>query len=273
MIKLGFLGVQSKHAEYFGSLFNIEQIFKDVAVTALWGGDSPDRIKHVSNMLKIDRIASAPLELINEVDAVLILLRDGNKHIKYAVEALNKGVPVFVDKPFTVKPDEARIIVDTARKSGTPLFGGSTLRHLPGIQDVKKRIENGDISHVSIRYSADPNSPFGGYYFYGSHLAEICTALCGRDFISVKASRRASEVSVIVEYPKISAILHSSPLAKGLNISLFGEGAEHFKIDESSCYCRGMEIFVSMLKTGDLPCDYEDFVYPVEMLDTIIQSF
>lgn len=274
MIKLGFLGVQSKHAEFFGTIFNKECGFKNVRVSALWGGDtSYERTNTISKQLGIHNIVKTPFELINEVDAVLILLRNGNEHMQYAVESLKKGKPVFVDKPFTVTLEDARTIIDTAEKTGTPLFGGSTLRHLHEICEIKRIIAESDISHVSIRYKADVSSPFGGYYFYGSHLTEICTALCGKSFIDVKALRRENEVSAIVRYPKITALLHSAPHVQDIEISLFGSTARHFSLSESGCYRSGMEKFVNMLNTGVMPLGYEELFSPVQLLYSIIQSY
>jgi len=272
VIRLGFLGVQSKHAEYFGNLINREHIFEGVAVSALWGGDAPERIDSVLNELCIDRVLKTPSELIDDVDAVLILLRDGNEHAKYAVDALTAGKPVFVDKPFAVKPEDAHIMVDTARKLDTPLLGGSTLKYLPAIAEIKEYIAKDDVTHVSIRYGADVSSPFGGYYFYGSHIAEICTVLCGRDFLNTKVVKRQNDVCAIVEYPKLLAMLHSSPHAKGLDISVFGSKVRHFSVDESACYRIGMEMFVNMLKTGTPQSDYEDLICSVELLNNILND-
>jgi len=45
--KLGILGCQSKHAEFFGSLFNTEKAFPGYQVHYLFGDNEPERLPYV----------------------------------------------------------------------------------------------------------------------------------------------------------------------------------------------------------------------------------
>lgn len=273
MIKIGLLGVESKHAEYFASIFNIKRAFPEYRITSIWGGDAPSKIRSFSIEHGIDYLMDSPSELIDSVDVVIIILRNGNDHMHYAVEALRKGRPVFVDKPFTITTEDAQIIAKTADKTGTLLFGGSTLRHLPIISKIRELILTTNPSHISIHYSADPFSLYGGYYFYGSHLTELCTELCGINFTDVIVSRRDKDVSALVKYPDLTAMLTSPPYVKNLSISVFSSKTQHFIIDESECYYWGMKRFIEMLETKVAPIKYEEFVYSVEMLNKIMNCF
>ena len=114
---------------------------------------------------------------------------------------------------------EAQKIVDTARETGTPFCGGSTLKNLPVIEEIRSAIVPG--CTVSIDYNADPESPFGGFYFYGAHAAELCLILCGENYSEVHARRAGQEIVTDVTYPDRQCVLITSPIKMCIRDSVY----------------------------------------------------
>lgn len=272
MYRIGLIGIQSKHAEFFGRILNIESRFPGYRFHALWGGDAPELIQAKAEALQIDRICSAYEELIDVSDAVMIITRRGSEHFTPARKVVEAGKPLFVDKPFTSDPGEARALIDLTRERNVPLFGGSTLRFLPGVSKIKTLLDTEKPDTVLIRYQADMDSEYDGPWYYGSHLAELCADLCGTGYSEVKVVRDEKGVVASVLYPHLKVVLNTSPGIPGLHISLLGKNIRHFHVDETDCYLYGVEKFVDMLRTKNPPTDYSHYIGATSLLADIIRS-
>lgn len=277
-MRVGMIGAQSKHVEYFGSLIN-RGLFGDARVEYIWGGDAPERLEECAASVGIENIADTPSGVINNCDAVIITLRDGSAHAAPAVEALEKRKPVFVDKPFTCTIRDALWIVDTAARTGTPFTGGSTLCFLPEVPELTRKAAN--CPAVEISYRADLLSPYGGWYFYGSHLTDLCAAVCGTDALKVKAwtgeaeaatsgsgsAQPGAEVFVDVHYPRKTVRLYSAPDLQKPKVVL---GTEEYILDDEACYKYGMEAFFDTISSGG--SRNNNLLFSVRLMDAIMRS-
>jgi predicted dehydrogenase len=272
MIRLGFLGVQNSHARIFGRLINVERRYDGLHVSAIWGGDDPDAEKDIAGALQIETIAPAEEALIEDSDAIFVLLRDGGSHARWAKHALQLGKPLYIDKPFTSSLQDAHDILRTAQKLNIPVFGGSALRHLPVIGEIRHRVTEEACRHIVIRFCADPDSPFGGYHFYGCHLVDLAVAMLGSRYTSVAAARQGRNVTATVEYDDYRVLLLSSPETDGLHISLYGCEAAHYAIPYDECYGLALEQFSGMLKTGALPVPYDQLAATVALTNEIVSK-
>ncbi len=64
-------------------------------------------------------------------DAVCICTYPGT-HAKFAIQAMNAGCHVFVEKPISETLEDANAVVETAQKTGKKVVVGYILRHHPG---------------------------------------------------------------------------------------------------------------------------------------------
>jgi predicted dehydrogenase len=102
-------------------------------VTKVWDEDR----RLAENMSRIyygkPKVCDSFEEVSDDVDLVLIAdcNEDGSDHLKLATPGLKKGVPTFVDKPFTYEVEDARTIVELAKEHDTPVMSLSILRMLP----------------------------------------------------------------------------------------------------------------------------------------------
>ena len=76
-----------------------------------------------------------------DIDAVIIATRH-KEHAGQAIEALNAGKHVFIEKPMAVTIDECRAINHSVQKSGKRLMVGFNRRFAPDYVEMKKRLSN-----------------------------------------------------------------------------------------------------------------------------------
>ena len=276
-MKLGMIGAESKHVEYFSSPINKEKRFGNARVHCIWGGDTTeDRLHSCATSAEIEWIAKTPSEVIDASEAVFITLRDGNKHIDYALECIKKHKPVFIDKPFTVDPADALLILQAAQDYGTPVTGGSTLCFLPELPLLQEEFKASDYAELS--YRADPNSPFGGWYFYGSHLTDLCAAICGEHAVSVKASISGDHVSADVYYEEQKknpagvkankkVQIYSAPDLPHPMVKM----KKDYILDDTTCYVHGLQAFFDVISSGKSP-DTGRLLFSVKLMDAIMKS-
>lgn len=82
-----------------------------------------------------------------DVDGV-ILATPTLLHIPGAMDCVERGVPVLVEKPLAVAAADARALVDRAAAKGVPILVGHHRRHNPIIQRAADLIKNGAIGEV-----------------------------------------------------------------------------------------------------------------------------
>ncbi len=84
------------------------------------------------------------------IDAVMIAT-PAETHFELARRAIEAGKDVFVEKPLTIDLDEARTLVDLAKRHGRVLMVGHLLEYHPAIlklHDLIKRGELGEVRYV-----------------------------------------------------------------------------------------------------------------------------
>ena len=58
-----------------------------------------------------------------------------------AMKALNAGKHVLVEKPMATTPEQAKLLVETAKKNGLHLSVGFLMRFIPGLQHIRQSVE------------------------------------------------------------------------------------------------------------------------------------
>lgn len=74
-----------------------------------------------------------------DIDAVIIATRH-KEHAGQAIDALNAGKHVFIEKPMAITLDECRAINTAVQKSGKRLMVGFNRRFAPDYAEIKKRL-------------------------------------------------------------------------------------------------------------------------------------
>ncbi|WP_426998722.1 Gfo/Idh/MocA family protein [Pseudarthrobacter sp. N5] len=106
--------------------------------------------------------------LASGIDAVLVLTPD-NKHALVAVETLKAGIPTFCEKPLDITQEAADLILQTAYETGTRLYVGHNMRHMPVVVQMRELIEAGTIGEVKAIWCRHFVGNGGDYYFKDWH--------------------------------------------------------------------------------------------------------
>ena len=103
-----------------------------------------------------------------EVDAVFVLTPD-DTHADLACAALKAGKAVFVEKPLDVTIERCDEILRTARETGSRLYVGHNMRHMPVIRLMRDIIARGDIGAVKTVWVRHFVGYGGDFYFKDWH--------------------------------------------------------------------------------------------------------
>ena len=275
MFRIGIIGTENTHAEAFATLFRDEAEFADMKIVAV-GGIDPESNKKMCEEFGIDMIAERPEDMLGKVDAVMITARDGIYHAPFARPFLEAGLPMFIDKPFTVDPKEAIAFASEAKKRGVKLMGGSTLKctYDAVLLQNEAKVRGETLIGGTVAAPIMLDSPYSDFFFYASHLTELSMMIFGNDPKQVTAFRNGKSVTAVVDYDKYSV---TNTFMGGCN-KYFGqvfspEGIYSRQIDLSFASKIMAQRFATMLREGIMPETYEELVYPVMYMNAIKESY
>ncbi len=101
-------------------------------------------------------------------DAVLVLTPD-NQHARVAGRTLEAGIPTFCEKPLEVTLEAADDLLATAYRTGTRLYVGHNMRHMPVVRQMRDLVEAGTIGEVKAVWCRHFVGHGGDFYFKDWH--------------------------------------------------------------------------------------------------------
>jgi predicted dehydrogenase len=288
MYRIGIIGTENSHALAFSRIINLPDPetgklrYPDVRVAGVYGPDE-DSAKRIMDEVGVDFIAGDPGEFHGKVDAMCITCRKGSLHYRYAIPFVEKGMPVFVDKPFTSDVAEGERLIEAAKKSGAKLCGGSSAKLVMDVvmlkNIVRRLIAKGEFISASLNYAADPASEYDGFYFYSPHLTEIVLEIFGREVKSILTVEKNGSRISIWRYAGFDITLNytkdtheSGALIFAKNGNIFREIDVGHHVDISLAYALEVQHLVHMIRTGEMPSSYEDLLLPVKMISAVEKS-
>lgn len=273
MFKIGCIGHAGRHGEFLSRVFNRDCFFEGYKFAYVFGEDEfLTQEQKDERFYGIEKYCDTVEELIDLSDAVMILTIPGESHIGYAKKVIDSGKPLFVDKPFTNTLEDAVEITQYAESHNVPLFGGSTLRHLKKLDEIKEILNQEPFPFITISYRADPESPLGLYHYYASHVSEICMSLCGPNYLDVSVVRNGKNVCSTVKFEQTTAVIMTTLDTQLVNINLIGKNTYSFDLNQDRCYIDGAQKFVEMIETGVPPVPYVEFCNSVKLLQEITEK-
>ncbi|HUH97701.1 MAG TPA: Gfo/Idh/MocA family oxidoreductase [Anaerolineales bacterium] len=132
----------------------------------------------------------APLDLVD-------ICTPNHLHEQEALAAIERGIPVYCEKPLTRSLSEARRITGAAEKKGVLTHTAFVLRYLPAIRQIKTLVDSGELgeifnfrAHMFHSSYLDRNRPMswrlrmadsggGAFADLGAHLVDLVCYLLG----------------------------------------------------------------------------------------------
>ena len=130
------------------------------------------------------KIAESIKELLDNVDAVLLETNDGRLHLKQALQVFEAGKPVFIDKPVAASLKDVIAIYKAAKQFHVPVFSSSSLRYIPGAEDIVKG-KYGKVLGADVYSPARLEKTHPDLFLYGIHGVEMLYTIMGTGCKSV----------------------------------------------------------------------------------------
>jgi predicted dehydrogenase len=102
------------------------------------------------------------------IDAVLVTTPD-DQHFPVAMKALRAGVAVFCEKPLATTIEHCDTLLQTAMETGTRLYVGHNMRHMPMVRQMRDLITSGRIGEVKAIWCRHFVGHGGDFYFKDWH--------------------------------------------------------------------------------------------------------
>ncbi len=277
MKRIAILGCENSHANNFLEFIFGSEKYKDVEVVGVYSNE-PEASKKLREKYGVNVLENYT-DAVGKIDGLIITARHGDLHYEYAKPYIESGVPMFIDKPVTIKEDEAIKMMKELKAHGIRISGGSSLKHDFGVKTLKKEREDlvdGETLGGFVRAPLDNHSVYGGFYFYAPHLVEVVSEIFGKYPISVEASKRENVTHVKFNYKSFSvygmfvdhnyvyyACRFSDKSVNGMNLEC---------TDEHNWFKSEFDEFYALLNGADSPVGYHDFISSVFVMNAIVRS-
>ena len=281
MIRLGIVDFDTSHAVEFTKRLNHIDIAEDqwvegakvVAGVPGTSKISPETIPKNTETLKKYGVTlyDDPADLFGKVDAVLIEAVEGSVHLARAMPFLEKGMPTYVDKPFTCSLADAKELIKTAEMKHIPLMSSSSLRYAPEVvAAVGGKGKTGAIIGVTT-YGPAPTHPRNpGLFHYGIHPTEMLFTLMGPGCqrVSCMSTEGAEVVTGIWADGRVAGLRGIRAGASEYGFTLFGsKGVITQGVSTQFIYRELLKQIVKLFETRQLPIDLRETLEIVAFIE------
>ena len=149
------------------------------------------RRAQVARQFPATRVTADVDEALAGADAVVVAA-PAVDHPGLATAAIERGLPVLVEKPFALTAAEARRVAALADRKGVPVVAGHLLLFHPAIVRLREMLEAGDLGQIFYLYSQRVNlgqvrPDENALWSFGPHDVSVARFLLGARPASVAA--------------------------------------------------------------------------------------
>ncbi len=255
MKKIGIVNIDTSHPFSFAQIMEttpeLDMQYSMIYNDSFRGDEEVDWFVRKYNM---EGSATTIDELAEKCDIGFIQSCNWDKHIDQAMPFIERGKPVFLDKPLvgSVK-DISR--VRTLVKEGAQFLGSSSARYAEEVQDflAKPIDERGEVVAIYGESGVDE-------FNYGVHIGEILSELAGAKAVSCKYNGTAEREGVKCEIYTVrfeNGVIgtYCTYLSgwRPFNVSIMTTKTSFiFKVDSRKIYLSLLKRISETLKTGEL---------------------
>ncbi len=275
MKKIAILGCENSHANSFLKFIRTKEEFADMEVVGVYSDDIPAAEK-------LCRDFGVPVlgdyaDAVGKIDGLIITARHGDNHYKYAKPYMESGIPMFIDKPITVKEEEAVLFMKQLRANGVRICGGSSLKqdiYVEKLREEARNEEKGKTIGGIVRAPYSSVNEYGGFYFYSQHLVEMVCEIFGRFPLSVTARQNGKQIHVLFHYEDYDCVgVFTDGNYLYYAARMAEKGTSGFEIPSSGdWFYKEFKEFYELLNGAPQGITYEEFISPVFIMNAIERS-
>lgn len=236
--------------------------FPDARVTAVWTQDLA-LSKTIARACRIEQAVENIEDMVGAVDAVLLARDDWHCHRQLAEVFLRHDIPVFIDKPLSLDPEELAYFKPYL-ESGL-VMSTSGLRYAAEVEALRARIPSlGKLKLLSAAVVVDMER-------YGVHMLDAAAGLGLAKPVSVMRMPAGHEAISLQLEDGLTFDLHClGMVAKTFHLSLYGElGHAHTDINDNfSAFRNTIERFLGLVRGGTPPIPATDVLHTMTVIRT-----
>jgi len=275
MKRIVILGCENSHADAFLRFIREEEEFSGVEVVGVYSDDRPaaERLREKYDVPVLKHYADG----VGKVDGAVITARHGDNHYKYAKPYIARGVPMFIDKPVTLREEEAVAFMRELKSRGIRVSGGSSLKQDDLVRELKRdRLcnEGGKTLSGYVRAPYQRENEYGGFFFYAQHLVEMVCEIFGRFPSGVIAKEKGDGIHVLFRYENYDCVglfYNKNNLYYASRMSE-SDGKGGVIPVTQEWYRREFREFCGLLAGEEQKETYEEFISPVFVMNAIARS-
>lgn len=134
--------------------------------------------------------------LLDQVDVVLLETNDGHPRLEQALQVMETGKRMFVDKPVAGSLRDTLAIIEASEQYNSPIFSSSSLRYIDHALAVRNEGKIGRVTGADVFSTATIEESHPDLFWYGIHGVEILFTVMGTGCSSV--ARKKTEGTDIV---------------------------------------------------------------------------
>ena len=276
MIRIGAIGVDTSHLPEFSRRLKEMHdagTFGGRVTSMLDVGDHgwPDA-DQVSDWvattadLGVERAGSMD-ELLDSVDAVMVLAIDGNRHLELATPALERGLPTYIDKPLTCDVEQAKRILELRRARDARCYSASSLRFATELESIPNDL--GTMVAIDAFGPGELNDTMPGLFHYGVHTIEMVDAIWGPGVKRVSAIEFPDRHLVDLEYRdgRYARLRLDRKAAYDFGATIQGDKKSHqFLVDFGPVYTRLVAGMAGFFEGKAAPAQLRDTVENIAVM-------
>lgn len=194
------------YRKYFRSLpYNFGDLpFPDTRLTHIHAAHEEVMDAYTQVFRGVEKAPSCA-KMVEEVDAVWLGDASGlgEDHFDLLAPAIEKGLPIFCDKPIGASVAGTRKILEYARKYGAPLMSSSIFCHQWGTAEAVRMRDSGEYGalNYAICCQAGDCTSTRGWLIYGHHPIWMLLTVCGAGVEAVGSYHRGNALHAWLTYP------------------------------------------------------------------------
>ena len=269
-------GLDKYHGQAFCSLFNrpaerkpgavpLPEMPARARVVALWD----DEFAHAEELGR--RFDVEPFrrldDALDRADAVILVDNVEMTHQRWLTPVLERGLPVFIDKPIAPTYDEAARIVEEAARHNALMFSSSALRFAAELEAWKSALKEDERPELAV--ACGPN---GRFLFYGIHPFEAVYSVFGPGIRSVQNTGAPGHHAARVEWRSgQTGIFVVDARARAFSFFFHTTRANYpVQIADSQYFYHNLMVaFVRMVLTREIPVPWAHTLEILKVLETV----